>query len=100
MCSTSKFLRWTKPGIGAFAAPGIPHKTPRLSYFVPLRDGIFYSRASGGLAYHQFASGKSHPVTGIPDWDYVFSAAPDGSSLITSYNDFAATDLMIVRNFR
>lgn len=87
---------WSMP-----AAGGEPKLVlTNVSYLVPLRDGIFYSRASGGLAYHQFASGKSHPVTGIPDWDYVFSAAPDGSSLIISYNDFAATDLMIVRNFR
>ena len=87
---------WSMPAAGGEAKLVLTD----VSYFVPLPKGLLYSRGSGGMAYFPFATGKSLPVTGIPAWDYVFSSPPDGSALVISYDDFSATDLMMLRNFR
>ncbi|MFN7923758.1 MAG: protein kinase [Bryobacteraceae bacterium] len=92
-----KISLWSMPAEGGEAKLLVDSA----SYFLPLEQGLLYSvLSSRHLMFYRFDTRASQPLATVVDRDYVFSAPPDGSALVTSQHEVDVTDLMIVRNFR
>ena len=77
----------------------------RPSNFAVAKEGIYYMSEPGDdgtavLKFYRFADGRSTSIAPMARPEFGLDVSPDGRYLVYAQLDDAASDLMLVENFR